>query len=106
MEKARRVVVLESAFDWDDVGEWPALARHFPADEAGNVFCGEALAEAASGNIVVSREPGHLVALLGVDELVVVRTADATLVCRKDKAQAVKELVKRLGADPELRRLT
>lgn len=106
MEKASRVVVLESAFDWDDVGEWPALARHYPADAEGNVARGEVLFEESSGNIVVSREPGHLVALLGVEDLVVVRTVDATLVCRKDKAQAIKGLVKRLGDDPGWRRLT
>ena len=44
MEKAEGVVMLESDFDWDDVGEWPAIARHYPADEKGNVFKGDGVA--------------------------------------------------------------
>lgn len=99
MEKAESVRVLESAFDWDDVGEWPAVARHYPADEAGNVVRGLAALHEASGNIVLS-ESGHTVALVGVEDLIVVHTADATLVCPKSKAQEIKQLVKGLaGAD-------
>ncbi|MGB0343920.1 MAG: mannose-1-phosphate guanylyltransferase [Coraliomargarita sp.] len=98
IEKADNVVMVESGFDWDDVGEWPAVARHYAADEAGNVVRGEAHLEAASGNIVFSRDPEHLVALLGVEDLIVVRTGDATLVCHKDKAQSIKGLVKAIGA--------
>ena len=40
MEKAKHVVMLESAFTWDDVGEWSAIARHYPNDDMGNVFKG------------------------------------------------------------------
>ena len=50
MEQAKRVVMLESDFDWDDVGEWPAIARHYPADENGNVFKGSGVAIDASNN--------------------------------------------------------
>ena len=96
MEKAENVVVLESAFDWDDVGEWPAIARHFQSDEAGNVFRGEGLAMEAKGNLVYG-EGGHLVALLGVDDLIVVQSGDATLVCRKDMAQRIKELTRKVA---------
>ena len=61
--------------------------------------------ESASGNIVFSRDPDHLVALLGVDDLIVVRTGDATLICHKDKAQAIKGLVKEVGAKEAWRKL-
>lgn len=105
IEKARNVVMIESTFDWDDVGEWPAVARHYPADDNGNVVRGTAHCEDASGNIVFSRDPNHLVALLGVDDLIVVKTADATLVCHKDKAQAIKDLVKAVGAKEALKSL-
>ena len=47
--------MVESGFDWDDVGEWPAVSRHYPADEAGNVVQFWKLAD-ASGNIVYSRD--------------------------------------------------
>lgn len=99
MEKAETVRVVESAFDWDDVGEWPAVARHFPADEAGNVIKGIGKTQDASGNIIIA-EPGHTLALIGVDDLIVVQTADATLVCPKSKAQEIKTLVKALANDP------
>lgn len=105
IEKATNVVMLESGFDWDDVGEWPAVARHYPQDADGNVVRGQAELADASGNIVYCRDDQHLVALLGVKDLIVVKTADATLVCHKDKAQALKALVKQIGAKEAYKRL-
>ncbi|WP_269523732.1 mannose-1-phosphate guanylyltransferase [Coraliomargarita parva] len=105
IEKAANVVMVESGFDWDDVGEWPAVARHYPEDASGNVVRGLAELEDASGNIVYSRDSGHLVALLGVQDLIVVKTGDATLVCHKDKAQEIKALVKKVGAQAALKHL-
>jgi mannose-1-phosphate guanylyltransferase len=105
IEKAANVVMVESGFDWDDVGEWPAVARHYPADAAGNVVRGSAHLEDASGNIVFSRDEGHLVALLGVKDLIVVKTEDATLVCHKDKAQDIKALVQAVGAKEAFKKL-
>lgn len=106
LEKANNVVMVESGFDWDDVGEWPALSRHYPSDEADNVVRGSAELADASGNIVYSRDDKHLVALLGVQDLIVVRTDDATLVCHKDKAQEIKDLVKKIGAKASYKHLT
>lgn len=100
MEKAENVVTIEASFDWDDVGEWPAVARHFDADAAGNVSRGETVLEGCSGNIVVS-EGDHLVAAVGVDDLIIIHTKEATLVCRKDQAQEIKKVVTRLGGDPK-----
>ena len=91
--------------DWDDVGEWPAVARHYPADESGNVVRGEAHIQDSSGNIVFSRDPNHLVALLGVQDLIVVETDDATLVCHKNQAQQIKSLVQALGTQQALKHL-
>jgi mannose-1-phosphate guanylyltransferase len=105
IEKSESVVMLESAFDWDDVGEWPAGARHYPADTAGNVIRGNAELVQSEGNIVFSRDPNHLVALVGVQDLIVVKTEDATLVCHKDKAQEIKALVKAIGAKAALKHL-
>jgi mannose-1-phosphate guanylyltransferase len=99
MEKAGNVAVFEAAFDWDDVGEWPALARHEKPDTAGNISRGCAEFVEAKGNIVVGN-PRHLVALLGVDNLVVVQTADATLVCPKARAQDLKKLLSAIAARP------
>jgi mannose-1-phosphate guanylyltransferase len=95
MEKAEGVVMLESAFDWDDVGEWPAIARHYPADADGNVFKGNGVAMDSSGNLSYA-EKGHTVSLLGVKDLIVVQSGDATLVCHKDYAQQVKGLAQKV----------
>ena len=95
MEKAKNVVMLESAFDWDDVGEWPAIARHYPADSEGNVFRGQGEAMEATGNLSYS-EDGHTISLLGVKDLIVVQSGDATMVCHKDYAQQVKALAQKV----------
>jgi mannose-1-phosphate guanylyltransferase len=104
MEKARSVQVVESAFDWDDVGEWPAVERHYPKDDSGNVAKGQAVVLGGCGNIIVNEE-GHTTALVGVDDLIVVQTPDATLVCPKAKAQEIKNLVKSLSGDSRFKDL-
>ena len=105
LEKSDNVVMLPSTFDWDDVGAWPAVSRHYKADKAGNVKRGEALVEQGSGNIVVN-EGKHLVAVVGVDDLIVVHTPEATLVCPKGKAQEIKALLKQVYAHPDAKRYT
>lgn len=100
LEKSANVVMLPASFDWDDVGAWPAVARHHDADTAGNVVQGRALIEQGTGNIVFS-EGAHLVAVVGADDLIVVHTADATLVVPKAKAQEIKALLQRLGKEKD-----
>lgn len=99
MEKAENVVTVEASFDWDDVGSWPAVARHYEPDTNGNIVRGEVVVQGGSGNIVFS-EGNHFVAAVGVDDLIIIHTGDATLVCRKDQAQDIKQLVKQFGEDP------
>lgn len=104
MEKAGNVVTIEAAFDWDDVGAWPAVARHHKMDAGGNVSRGEVVLQGCKGNIVVS-EGDHLIAAVGVDDLIVIHTKDATLVCRKEQAQEIKKMVGTLGGDPKRKHL-
>jgi len=94
MEKADNVLTALAEFDWDDVGSWPALARHLEADEQGNVVVGEAVFHDAGGNIVHSN--GRLTALVGVNDLVVAQGERVTLICPRERAQEVKQLVERL----------
>lgn len=103
LEKATNVVVVPATFDWDDVGAWPAIAKHFTPDSAGNVLRGLAMVEGGANNIVVSTD-GHLTGVVGASDLVVVHTAEATLVCPKDKAQEIKALIERLKQDPAKKR--
>jgi mannose-1-phosphate guanylyltransferase len=96
MEKAQRVIVVEMDCDWLDVGSWPALADVVAPDDAGNTRAAANTAVLdADGNILVS-ESDHLIAAIGVKDLIVVHAADATLVCRKQDAQRIKELVEQL----------
>ena len=99
MEKSTNVVVVPATFDWDDVGAWPAIAKHFTPDATGNVLRGIAMVEDGANNIVVSAD-GHLTAVVGLSDLIVVHTPEATLVVHKDKAQDIKALLKRLADDP------
>ena len=95
MEHADRVLVLEAKFDWDDVGGWQAVARYFPKDARGNAAnCGLTTLEA--GDNIVFDDAGNNVALLGVNNLIVVRTRDAVLVCHRHHAEKIKNLVAKL----------
>lgn len=95
MEHADRVLVLEADFDWDDIGGWQAVARYFAKDSRGNASnCGLTVLE-ASDNIVFD-DAGNNVALLGVNNLIVVRTRDAVLVCHRHHAEKIKNLVAQL----------
>lgn len=96
MEKAETVHVVPSDFPWDDVGAWDSLERSLGADETANVRQGESIVLDGAGNIVVNDRPGTTVGLVGVENLIVVVTENAVLVCPKDQAQRVKEIVKAL----------
>jgi mannose-1-phosphate guanylyltransferase len=100
MEKATDVVTIEGHFGWNDVGAWSALPEVLPADAAGTHTGGGArlVSEDASGNVVYG-DPGTVVALLGVEDLVVVRAGHRVLVMPRARAQELKTLTARL--DPE-----
>ncbi len=97
MERAERVVAVPAAVGWDDVGSWAALPALRGADEAGNTIGAPAVAIDASGNILMS-DDGTLIAVVGVSDLVVVKSGDAILVIRKDQAQDVRKVVDALSA--------
>lgn len=91
LEKAGNIVMAESNFSWDDVGSWAALEQHCRKDKNGNIILGRGEALDSRNNIAVAED--GVVALVGVRNLVVVRSGAATLVCAKDKAQDVKKMV-------------
>lgn len=92
MEKADRVLNFEATFDWDDVGSWISVGKYLPTDEQQNAANTQLSALSSSGNIVFSAN-GKRVALVGVDDLIVVDTGDALLVARKDRADDIKKIV-------------
>jgi mannose-1-phosphate guanylyltransferase len=91
MENADRVVMIDANFDWDDVGSWLAVAEYLPKDEHDNASNCAVTALHARENIVFSDQPGAIM-LLGVSGLIVVQTADATLICQKTDAERIKQL--------------
>jgi mannose-1-phosphate guanylyltransferase len=90
MEKASEVLAFKAAFDWDDVGSWTALPDHLGRDEGGNTVRGDVIEHASRNNIALSN--GRLIALCGVEDLIVIETPDALLVCHRDAAQDIKKL--------------
>jgi mannose-1-phosphate guanylyltransferase len=99
MEKADRVLVVEAGFDWDDIGSWRAVAKYFEKDKRGNA-ANRAITAIDSSNNIVFEEDGTTIALLGVHDLIVVRTRDALLVCHRHEAERIKQLIGKLP--PEL----
>ena len=100
MERASRVLNIEATFDWDDVGNWTSVGRYLETDAAGNQHnCAMAQHE-SQGNIVFSQTSQHI-ALLGVQDLIVVAAKDALLVTTKVHAESIKKLVD--GLPPALR---
>jgi mannose-1-phosphate guanylyltransferase len=95
MEKADRVLVVEANFDWDDVGSWSAVAKYFRKDQHGNAANCETTTIDSTNNIVFDQE-GATVALLGVHNLIIVRTGDAVLVCHRHDAEKIKDLIGKL----------
>ncbi len=87
------MLVVDLDVDWLDVGSWPALAHTLDTDEAGNAVRGMVVALDSGGNVVLSDDPDHLVALVGVRDSVVVHTADVTMVCPVGDAERVKQLL-------------
>jgi mannose-1-phosphate guanylyltransferase / mannose-6-phosphate isomerase len=100
MEKTRHAVMVPLDAGWNDVGSWDALHDVLPADERGNVVRGDVLLEDADGCYV--HADSRLVAALGVQDMVIVETADAVLVAPRDRVQDVKKLVARIKAGGRL----
>ncbi len=95
MEKAGPLFMADGAFDWDDLGSWPALERHLQKDDFGNCIVGTALHLDSSGNIVFDNRTKNKtpIALLGICNAIIVATDDAIMIADKGKAQEIKKLV-------------
>ncbi len=98
MEGAERVAVVPLDAGWNDVGSWDALEEVLPRHELDNLVIRGNVISIDSRNNIVSSD-GPLVALIGVDDLVVVDTGDALLIGRKDAMQRVREVVDKLAGE-------
>ena len=94
MERSSDVLVISSEFGWNDVGSWDMLDVLYDSDIDGNVIHGEQINIDTKN--CISYSSGKLIATIGIDNLVIVETADAILVCNKDNVQDVKKIVELL----------
>jgi mannose-1-phosphate guanylyltransferase len=93
-----RVAAVPMPLRWLDVGSWTSFAKTRPTDSEGNALAAErnVLLE-TSNTLVVSSDPKHLIAVAGCEGLIVIHTPDATLVCRSDQAEKIKELQQKVA---------
>ncbi|MGA9118461.1 MAG: mannose-1-phosphate guanylyltransferase [Bacteroidota bacterium] len=90
MEKAGTVYVIPASFGWNDLGSWDEVARVSGKDDSGNTITGTVIQKDTHNSYIFS--PTKVVATIGVDDLIIVNTDDALLVCRKGRSQEVKEI--------------
>jgi mannose-1-phosphate guanylyltransferase len=95
MEKAREVLVVEAPYQWDDVGSWLALERRNPQDAQGNTIQALHVGINTSG-CVIAADPGHLIATIGVSNLLIIQDGNATLIADRRDEGVVKDVVAKL----------
>lgn len=91
MEKSANVFLTKGMFTWSDVGSWEEVYQLTEKDEDGNALVGKTYSQNSSDSYVYS--PKKFTAIVGVENLIVINTDDALLICRRDKAQEVKNVV-------------
>lgn len=95
MEHSGKIALIPASFDWSDLGSWDALNDVLPKEARGNIIQTDSLDCESSGISVFSRS-NRLIGTVGLKDLIIADTADALLVCAKDKAQDVKKIVDKL----------
>ncbi|HSW44829.1 MAG TPA: mannose-1-phosphate guanylyltransferase [Phycisphaerae bacterium] len=98
MERADRVITVEMACEWLDVGSWTSLTEIIPADADGHTRAASNVVSLRGKRNIYVSESDHLIATIGLSDLVVVHSEDATLICRRQDAQKIKDLVEKIRA--------
>jgi mannose-1-phosphate guanylyltransferase len=104
MEKTQLAYVLPAAFGWDDLGDWNALERLMKGD-AQNVELATHVGLDTQGGIFYAADGEEVIATIGLEDVVVVRDRNVTLIVNKDRTQDIKKLLELLRADPKLEKL-
>jgi len=94
MEKASNIYILTSAFGWDDVGSWLAVGRIKKTNDLGNIVSGNAITVDTKNTIIQGEK--KLIAAVGLENIIIVDTPDALLVCEKDHAGEIKKVLENL----------
>ncbi|MFQ5597960.1 MAG: mannose-1-phosphate guanylyltransferase/mannose-6-phosphate isomerase [Nitrospiria bacterium] len=99
LEKSKRIAVIESEMGWEDVGSWNALDEVIPKDDQGNIITGNVVNVGSRNSTIYGDK--RVIAAVGLNDIVVADTDDATLVCDKSSAQDVKKVVEILKKQKE-----
>lgn len=91
MEKAESVTCVPAQFDWNDLGSWNALEKYWGQDKQGNSANTKYYAIESKGNIISGT--GRDIALIGVEDMIVVERGDVVMICKKERSQEVKEMI-------------
>jgi mannose-1-phosphate guanylyltransferase len=94
------VLNIEATFDWDDVGSWLSVAKYLESVGSDNRVNTPVSEIDSENNIIFNAKKGSHIALLGVDDLIIVQTEDALLIANRHQADAIKKLADKLP--PEL----
>ena len=105
MEKTEFLLVLESSFEWDDLGDWLAMDRLIPHDARGNAIDGLWIGMDTDDCIILGNENSskRIIATLGISDLVIVDTEDALFISHKDYVHKIKQFVQHIGTHKKLK---
>jgi len=104
MEKTQRACVLPVSFGWDDLGDWNAIERLLKGDQP-NVELAKHVGLDTKGAILYAENPEDVIVTIGLEDIVVVRDGNVTLIVDKNRTQEIKQVLKTLQADPKLKEL-
>ncbi len=104
MEKTQLAYVLPANFGWDDLGDWNAIERLLKGD-ALNVALANHVGQDTKGAILYASDRDEVIVTIGLEDVVIVRDRNVTLVAHKDRTQEIKQVLKLLQADPKFEKL-
>lgn len=104
MEKTQKAYVLPVAFGWDDLGDWNAIERLLKGDKP-NVELAKHIGLDTKGSILYASDPEDVIVTIGLEDIVVVRDGNATLIVHKDRTQEIKKVLSALKDHPQLQQL-
>jgi mannose-1-phosphate guanylyltransferase len=96
MEKADNILIVKGDFGWSDVGSWDALYQVLPKDEDGNSLAGGGVLLNRNSRNSLVHSPHKLVAMVGVEDLIVVDTKDALLIAPRNRTEDIRDVVREL----------
>lgn len=104
MEKTQLAYVIPASFGWDDLGDWNAIERLLKGDKA-NVELATHVGLDTKGAIIHASDEDEVIVTIGMEDVVIVRDGNVTLIVKKDRTQEIKQVLKQLQDDPKFHRL-